>query len=373
MRTSVFATTAQIGKGGGGLVALHELNALKRVTDVKEVLAASGGTKSIFPLDYGLPDIPQMYDYLATYFMKPCEILFMNGNPFQSALHIQWYYDSIDDKSDAFPWSFVDVPAHDQEESVAEHEKVFGIDYYKNYPHMKPDSVLWEIQIAHINMASKILCPSQYSKDALLRLPNIIVESDAVVVIPHGCDLPADVKHFPSTFRIGNAGVWGPDKGNWYGILAWNELQLKNAEYAVAGDQTEKMRLEAERHAKENNLTAHYRFLGKMRSLESFYNNISVYIQPSVTEGFGLGVMEAMAHGRPVIVSDGCGAAEYVGDGGIVVKKRNTTELKEAIMSFYTDPEKVRKMGEAARKIAEQYSWNTIEELYIEVINNAQL
>ena len=62
------------------------------------------------------------------------------------------------------------------------------------------------------------------------------------------------------------------------------------------------------------------------------YNSCSVYVQPSVTEGFGIPVLEAMAYARPVIVTEGAGVYELVDDGkeGFVVPIRNPDVIKES-------------------------------------------
>jgi glycosyltransferase involved in cell wall biosynthesis len=53
--------------------------------------------------------------------------------------------------------------------------------------------------------------------------------------------------------------------------------------------------------------------------LRELYLGATAYVQPSITEGFGLPVLEAMSHGVPVISSDGGALPEVVGEAGIVV------------------------------------------------------
>ena len=57
--------------------------------------------------------------------------------------------------------------------------------------------------------------------------------------------------------------------------------------------------------------------------LHALYLGASVYVQPSITEGFGLPILEAMNMGVPVISSDGGALPEVVGDAGIIVKISN--------------------------------------------------
>jgi len=50
----------------------------------------------------------------------------------------------------------------------------------------------------------------------------------------------------------------------------------------------------------EDKYTSRFKILGFVENLVDFYKQISVYIQPSITEGFGITPLEAMAYGRPV-------------------------------------------------------------------------
>ena len=111
--------------------------------------------------------------------------------------------------------------------------------------------------------------------------------------------------------------------------------------------------------------------MGRVENVSDFYNSISVYCQPSVTEGFGLPCLEAMAHGRPVIVSEGAGVSELVKDGveGYVVPIRDAGAIAERIDWLRRKPEKVKEMGEKARLKAEKYTWERTRNEIIRVIN----
>ena len=57
--------------------------------------------------------------------------------------------------------------------------------------------------------------------------------------------------------------------------------------------------------------------------LSQLYQGAALYVQPSITEGFGLPVLEAMAHKVPVVSSDGGALKEVVGSAGIIVQLEN--------------------------------------------------
>jgi glycosyltransferase involved in cell wall biosynthesis len=81
------------------------------------------------------------------------------------------------------------------------------------------------------------------------------------------------------------------------------------------------------------------------------FASADVYIFPSVSESYGLTLMEALSHGLPVIAWDHDGARAIIEDSfGMLV--RNVNELRAAIRALVDDPARRRRMGEAARAYA---------------------
>jgi glycosyltransferase involved in cell wall biosynthesis len=67
---------------------------------------------------------------------------------------------------------------------------------------------------------------------------------------------------------------------------------------------------------------------GFVKDVSEVYDACSLYIQPSASEGFGIEVIEASAHGRPVLCSDGAGAWPHARQG---VPRCNSQALADAI------------------------------------------
>jgi glycosyltransferase involved in cell wall biosynthesis len=76
-----------------------------------------------------------------------------------------------------------------------------------------------------------------------------------------------------------------------------------------------------------------------------------LYIQPSVSEGLGRSVIEAMCLGKPVIVTDKGGAKELVNEGinGYIVPVKSARALAERIIKCYENRDNLHSMGEKAR------------------------
>jgi len=98
-------------------------------------------------------------------------------------------------------------------------------------------------------------------------------------------------------------------------------------------------------------------------------NGLISFSGNSITEGFGITPLEAMAYGRPVIVADGAGMSELVTDGqdGFVVPIRDIDAIKNKITYFYDNPDEIKRMGDEARKTAMKYNWDLIKKEYIDI------
>lgn len=93
--------------------------------------------------------------------------------------------------------------------------------------------------------------------------------------------------------------------------------------------------------------------------LAAEFRDADLFVLPSVEDGFGLAVVEAMAAGLPVIVSDHAGSADLVDDGrnGFVVPARDAAALARQLDALVCDPNLRARMGEAARTTALARTW----------------
>jgi glycosyltransferase involved in cell wall biosynthesis len=124
---------------------------------------------------------------------------------------------------------------------------------------------------------------------------------------------------------------------------------------------------------KGKSLTSPVLFLGYLpqEDLVALYNLASLFVYPSLYEGFGLPVLEAMACGCPVIASNDSSLKEIAEGAACLVNPRNTEVLANSIHSLLLNKEKrelLKKRGlERAQKFSwEKTAWETIS-LYREV------
>ena len=108
-----------------------------------------------------------------------------------------------------------------------------------------------------------------------------------------------------------------------------------------------------------NNISVVYK--GGGSPLKS-YAQASIFVLPSVHESFGLVVLEAMAAGLPVILSDNVGAKDCIQENinGFTFRKGDHLQLTRMIQKLISDKEMLKKMSKESEKIAKEYDWSFI-------------
>ena len=88
----------------------------------------------------------------------------------------------------------------------------------------------------------------------------------------------------------------------------------------------------------------------------------SIFVLPSVHESFGLTVLEAMAAGLPVVLSDNVGAKDCIKENvnGFTFRKGDHIQLTGIIQKLINNKEMVKKMSKESERIAKKYDWNFI-------------
>lgn len=108
------------------------------------------------------------------------------------------------------------------------------------------------------------------------------------------------------------------------------------------------------------NLTKAVQFSSNISTdqLVDYYAEATIVVSPSLYEGFGLPIGEAMSCGVPVISSNGGALPEVVGDAGIVVEAGNSIALSRAIKDLLDAPELRESLGSKGReRIINKFCW----------------
>src|SRR3712207_5219682 len=110
-------------------------------------------------------------------------------------------------------------------------------------------------------------------------------------------------------------------------------------------------------------------FTGQIREQDKapLYSGATVYTFPSLYEGFGMTVLEAMACGAPVITSRISALPEVVGEAGVLVDPHSEPAITEALGELLTDPRRRADLGARARARSRNFSWRQVAEQTVRV------
>jgi glycosyltransferase involved in cell wall biosynthesis len=115
------------------------------------------------------------------------------------------------------------------------------------------------------------------------------------------------------------------------------------------------------------------RFVGFIASedLPLWYAAATVFTLPSLYEGFGMPLLEAMACGTPVVTTTSSSLPEVVGDAGITVPPTDADALGAALLQVLSDAELRADMRERGLRQAQRFSWRTTAEHTLKAYQDA--
>lgn len=148
-------------------------------------------------------------------------------------------------------------------------------------------------------------------------------------------------------------------KGQIYALKSLKQLTergCRDVKLLLAGDV--RIRQEWADFIKENALEDSVAFLGYLppQELNKFYALADLFILPSLWEGFPNVILEAMAHGCPVIATDVGGVREAISHdyNGIVIEPRDAEALTQAILRVKNDPVLTKKFSENGLQVIKE-------------------
>lgn len=181
----------------------------------------------------------------------------------------------------------------------------------------------------------------------------------SVEVIHNGIQLPpapSVVKEDTRPFVIGSSGRLFPVKDYPLMIeIARALVRTNNVDirFEIAGDGPEYPTLAA--MIQSYGLQDHFNLRGHQDEMDSFYRGLSLYLNTSVHEGIPMTILEAMAHGLPIIAPAVGGIREIFTDGteGFLLTGRNPLHFANTCLLLHGDKELRVRMSRTARKRVE--------------------
>lgn len=147
---------------------------------------------------------------------------------------------------------------------------------------------------------------------------------------------------------------------NLSGLLkAFAAIPHQDYHLAIAGSTDPRFTPKLQRLAEELGVTHRLKWLNYLsyQELPVVISNAVALVFPTLWEGFGLPVLEAMACGVPVITSDLASLPEITGDAAILINPQNTAEITFAMLAVAEDGELRSQLSKLSLQQAQKFSW----------------
>lgn len=221
---------------------------------------------------------------------------------------------------------------------------------------------------AELDLADVVVVPCNWASESLRHSRG--VNGKPIITVPYGT--PA-LEVVPRSLQPGGpftilfAGQVGLRKGVPHLIEAWERLGLKDARLLLAGSM----------NLGPDYLKSHgesFEYLGALPRVQllKLMEDADLFVFPSLAEGFGLVIGEAMAAGVPVLTTVNTGGYELITDGkeGWCIPAHDVESLMERIEWAYHHRDELYQMGKLARQRAEQWTWADYRRKLIEELSS---
>lgn len=229
-----------------------------------------------------------------------------------------------------------------------------------NVPYQPIDPWVIDRELQEYEESDLIFVPSTFAHRSFVTKG---ISDKKLRKVPYGIDLQTfhPVPKKDGVFRIMYVGALSLQKGVQYFLQAVSKLRIPGLEVWLIGGLLPEVKPLLDRYKDR------IRYFGVLSRTQLFeyYSQGSVFVMPSVQDGFGLVQAQAMACGLPVIATTNSGAEDLFTDGkeGFIVPIRNADAIYEKIMYLFENPRERDEMGRLALSRVQQLGgWRTYGE-----------
>jgi glycosyltransferase involved in cell wall biosynthesis len=228
-----------------------------------------------------------------------------------------------------------------------------------------------------VQMADKIIAPSEATKEDLIKFYK--VDENKINVIHHGVIMNYESRiinyesRIPYVLFVGQIQL----RKNLIRLIeAFEIIKEKNKKHSnlkliIAGSGG-LMANKIYDKAQKSEFSKDISFMGKVsnKHLAELYQNALMFVMPSLYEGFGLPVLEAMSYGIPCAVSDNSSLAEIVDDHALLFDAYSSGDIAQKINMFLNNDVLRRDFAQRSLKNAKEFTWEKSAIKTLEVFRN---
>jgi glycosyltransferase involved in cell wall biosynthesis len=219
---------------------------------------------------------------------------------------------------------------------------------------------------AELVLADLVVTPTNFSRDSLVTAG---VPPDSIAVVPYGAPAIVATSELPRSDRVIflSAGSQSVRKGTHYLLEAWRLLRPgRGVELWLVGSITLPDHLLADLPG-----TVVIKPSIPRTELFELYGQATALVFPSLCEGFGLVITEALSHGLPVITTPNTAGPNLIEDGanGFLVPIRDAYRLAEAMQWCIDHPSQLEVMRRRALETAAYWQWDDYRSALASVVS----
>jgi len=215
--------------------------------------------------------------------------------------------------------------------------------------------------VAEYKAADYILVPSSHVVESFIQQG---ISASKLRMVPYGVNLtrfsPAEKK--PEKFTILFVGQVSLQKGVQYLLQAFKAACLSNAKLVIVGQLNVDFQTIYKQY--KNDPTIIFYGAVSQEQLVKMYQTASVFVLPSLQEGFGMVLLEALSCRVPLICTDHTAGPLLIenNDCGFVVPIRDVGALTAKLLFLYNNPEVAEQMGKRGASKMKNFSWDVYGE-----------
>jgi glycosyltransferase involved in cell wall biosynthesis len=213
--------------------------------------------------------------------------------------------------------------------------------------------------------------------DEVARSFRALYGREPAAVIPNGVEIErmrrADMRErwrreqgfAPDALLLVSVARLDPQKNPLLLVEAFARAASPNCHLLLAGDGS--LRDRVKQLAARLGVAAQVHLLGVRQDIPELLSACDVFVLASTWEGNPMSVMEAMAAGLPIVATAAGGVPDVVANAGLLAEPGNAGELAGALAAVVNDPERRRRLAEAARRRAPRFSAGTMIACYADL------